>query len=110
MARKILYSPGYGAGWSTWMSGVPSKFACEYKPLIEAVERGEKLHQNHPLVLQFIADAKREFGIADDGYVCVLGAGSLAVEEVPDDALVRIDEYDGFESVETQAAAASSYF
>ena len=41
--RKILYSPGWGAGWSTWNSSIPTKFICEYQPIIEALEKGEDL-------------------------------------------------------------------
>lgn len=46
--RKILYSPGYGAGWSTWGGDTPEqkKFMLEYKPFIEALEcEGDDAYQ-----------------------------------------------------------------
>lgn len=38
--RKILYSPGYGAGWTTWHMGPPDQqeFMLSYEPFIEALE------------------------------------------------------------------------
>jgi hypothetical protein len=37
--RRILYSPGYGAGWTSWHGGptVQRKFMLEYKPIVDAV-------------------------------------------------------------------------
>lgn len=39
--RKILYSPGFGAGWTTWAHSDASavrRFMLEYQPFIDAVE------------------------------------------------------------------------
>jgi hypothetical protein len=111
--RKILYSPGFGAGWSTWNSGEVAKFMLEYKPIIEALERGEKIFDNrhtdyntkvttgeaHPALLQLEKDCLEKFG---EDYVCVLGADDLRVLEV--EGRVRIGEYDGSESVEEEGS------
>lgn len=37
--RSILYSPGYGGGWTSWHHGSDEerRFALEYAPFIEAV-------------------------------------------------------------------------
>jgi len=120
--RKILYSPGYGAGWSTWQYGLPQKFSCEYKPLIEAIEKCENLYGSHeptkyggypdppldddkyaewlskmhPAVQSFVKEARE---ISGKDYVCILGLRDLTVYKVEDDDVVRIDEYDGSESV-----------
>src|SRR6185312_5154986 len=111
LMTKILYSPGFGAGWSTWAhSDKPEfvKFMLTYPPLIEAVENGEKLMPDehrwntadtasahyHPAVRQGLAEAKEKFG---EDYVYCGGADQLAVAEVS--GPFRVDEYDGSESI-----------
>jgi hypothetical protein len=110
MPRKILYSPGYGAGWSTWNSGEVAKYMLEYQPIIEFIEGGGKFQDGecgqwkkedliHPLLKQLQAECLEKFG---KSYVCVLGARDLAVMEV--DGRVRIEEYDGSEGVECEGS------
>lgn len=109
--RKILYSPGYGAGWSSWNSGKSAKYMLEYQPIIEAIENGEKLciedkysssllneEIYHPSIIQLIRDCKEKFG--EDIYVG--GAEDLCIKYIEDYKRVRIHEYDGFESVEVE--------
>src|SRR4051812_36873366 len=93
---KILYSPGYGAGWSSWNHGSPefTKWLITYQPIIDALELGERLNETHPIMDQLKHEAKQMFG---EDYVCVLGADDLVVCEVS--GPFRIDEYDGSESV-----------
>lgn len=95
MGRKILYNPGYGAGWSTWQSGVPPSFSCTYQPIIEALERGESLSEEHPAVKQYVAECQEKFN--EDPYLG--GLHDLKIYDAPDGVAVRVDEYDGFESV-----------
>lgn len=108
--RKILYSPGYGAGWSSWSSGKVARLMLEYKPIVEALERGESMilegknkysssipdeEKYHPAIIQLIEECKK----LGENYVCVLGADKLSICPVEDGELVKIDEYDGSESV-----------
>ena len=95
--RKVLISPGYGAGWSSWNTGDVAKYMLEYAPIIAALERGEKMSTEHPAVLQLEKDCKEKFG---RDYICVLGADQLKVCEVK--GRVRINEYDGSESLEKE--------
>jgi hypothetical protein len=115
--RKILYSPGYGAGWTTWYSGSREEklFMLEYKPFIEALEKhstgdysdrrkrkskcigGEEVPEFLP-VEQFLEDWKAKFS-SDPPYLG--GLSDLEIYPVPDGTLVRIEEYDGYESVVT---------
>ncbi len=94
---KILYSPGYGAGWSSWNDGSPEfqKWLLTYPPIIEALERGERLAAEHPAVQSLEKQAREMFG---KDYVCVLGAGDLRIADVS--GPFRIDEYDGSERVQ----------
>lgn len=41
--RKVLISPGYGAGFSTWLEQHHRQLAAEFAPLIEAVESGSDI-------------------------------------------------------------------
>lgn len=93
--RKILFSPGFGAGWSTWNSGEVAKLMLEYQPIIEAIERGEKMGESHPAIQQLKRECSEKFGV---DYVCVLGADQLQVATVS--GPIRLDEYDGSESYE----------
>ena len=96
--RKILYSPGFGAGWSTWSSDREvARYMLTYQPIIDALERGEKMDVDHPAVKQLQADCLEKF---EKDYVCVLGANQLKVTTVH--GRVRVHEYDGSESVEVE--------
>lgn len=97
--RKILCTSRHGAGWSSCNGTTPEqkRFACEYSPIIEAIERGESLDEFHPLVVQFKAD----FAVKFDGYnACVLGAKDLEVVEFPDGSILYISDDDGLEHVQ----------
>ncbi len=97
--RKILYSPGYGAGWSSWASGELAKYMVTHAGIIEAVEAlgpHDHLTSSHPAVVKFMDECTECFG-----EVPYLGGMSyLKVMEV--EGRFRITEYDGWESVETE--------
>ncbi len=95
MSKKILYSPGYGAGWASWNSGPVGKFMAEYEPIINAIENDEPISE---LIVQMQKEIFEKFG---EEYVCVLGADQLKVTTVHDQ--YRINDYDGFESVEERS-------
>lgn len=99
MSRKILYSPGFGAGWSTWIS-VPTKFACEYQPIITALENKEVLTEEHPAILQFVKDCKEQF----DEKPYLGGLSDLIIGEISDDEQYQINEYDGAENIITKSS------
>lgn len=80
----ILYSPGFGAGWSTWNSD--HKGLVFDREIVEAVLAGDK---NKAIE---IAKAKYDDPFTD-------GACNLKVMWLPKGAQFRIDEYDGSESV-----------
>ena len=109
--RKILYSPGYGAGWSSWASGYIAKFMLEYKPLIDYIEEGGKIEKydsfdlfdkngkiildkiKNPILKQFASDCLEKFG--EVPYMG--GARDLKVATVY--GKVKINDYDGSESI-----------
>ena len=90
MTKKILYSPGYGAGWSTWVADKKIRLKMlTYKPLIEAIEMyGNSSEQWGRAIGQFEKDFP-------DVYMG--GARSLRVAIVS--GPFRVVEYDGSESI-----------
>ena len=82
----VVYSPGYGAGWTTWSVPVEGAFHPE---LVDAIERDASEEE-------LIKISERLFG--KDTYYG--GAGQLCIEWLPVGTAFRIDEYDGSESIE----------
>ena len=82
---KVLISPGWGAGWSTWEgAGLATN-----KRIIDAFERGISKEEMKELC-------------ADLGYgdVYMGGFDELKIVEVPAGKLFQIREYDGSEYIE----------
>lgn len=111
--RKILYSPGFGAGWTSWFHGSKEakKFMLEYKPFIEFLENGGKFigdkeallgesYDQIPVVRKFIEEFQHKFPEEEAPFFS--GLEDLAICKVPDNCLVSIHEYDGSESVRTK--------
>ena len=81
---KVLISPGYGAGWSTWNS---PEMAVDER-LIEAFENG-------------ISEEGMKQLCEELGYESYMGGfEDLEIVEVPRGSLFKIRVYDGYESIE----------
>lgn len=93
---KILISPGYGAGYSSWSSGSQKfiKFLLTYKPFIDCLESGNKITEE--MIETLKKDTDKLF--PERTYVCELGIDHLVVVEVDGPFLVH--EYDGYESID----------
>ena len=106
--RKILYSPGFGAGWTTWHYGTreEKEFMLTYQPFINALERGERIIES--LEEQFMVDFQSKFPDASDSTPYTGGLRDLTVREVA--GRVHIDEYDGSESVEEEFNQGDDYW
>ena len=87
---KILISPGFGAGWSTWEH---PNMAFD-RVLIEAFERGITLGEMEQLCIE--RGYTSPYG--DPPYMG--GFKQLEVREIPSGTLFKIREYDGSEFVE----------
>lgn len=93
-AVAVLYSPGYGAGWTTWAH-------------VDSV-RQQALFD--PELVQWVLDGKPEGKFNDDpqeyfaqkygGYIYTGGMYDLEIGWVAPGQKFRITEYDGFESLE----------
>lgn len=101
--KKLLYSPGFGSGWSTWNTQVAHEFAT-WAPLIEAVEalkEGESIEEDHPAVASLIEHCRVKLN--DQEFTGWLGElGSLAVFTGDGGTQYTIVEYDGHEAVQAQ--------
>lgn len=83
---KVLISPGYGAGWSTW-----NYIDLAFDPdIIQAFEAG----LNEKDMRDFIISLGYKVPYMG-GYEC------CKVVDIPKGTLFKIKEYDGYESIET---------
>ena len=88
----VLYSPGYGAGWSRQCWDEKDREILVFHPLlVEMVESGRE---------SLITDEwmKEHFG-EELGYIYCGGAEQLEIEWLPVGTRFVIDEYDGFETI-----------
>lgn len=85
----VLYSPGYGAGWSTWNGDKYREFLLHDEKLVDLVETNQ-----HSKIEDYVKS------VYSDEYVCVLGADQLRVEWVYPGTQFLITDYDGSESIE----------
>lgn len=106
---KIIISPPFGAGWTTWMHDIESMeddfWALTYQPLIAALETGsdEELAQAYH---SFAEEYEQRTG--EPFYSPIVGRNGgldrlradLAVCTVPEGKVFRVSEYDGSERVE----------
>jgi hypothetical protein len=111
--RKVLYSPGYGAGWSTWngFNKEQKRWLCEYQPFIDYIEKHGELprvskdtwgdeYDVTDLGMQVIRDWKAAFPDSPIPYLG--GMKNLTIRYLHDNEQYRIEEYDGRETVITR--------
>lgn len=102
----VLYSPGYGAGWSTWAHNKPDPQMLFDPHLVELVERLRKIPADWSGSWRLTLDARQLIDDIEtyceqewpDEYLG--GVKDLAIAWVPQGEYFRIHEYDGSESVE----------
>lgn len=83
----VLYSPGYGAGWSTWNSYCKETL-CMDSEIVQAVIDGD-INKAIEVALKKCPD------------IYTGGAEDLVVEWVKKGDMFEISEYDGNESIRT---------
>ena len=83
----VLYSPGFGAGWSTWSRGDYDNKTLFDPVIVNCVEAGDFEKLNTYMTLWY-----------PDMYLG--GMDSLEIAWLPEGTLFRIHEYDGSESIE----------
>lgn len=93
----VLYSPGYGAGWSTWNfeHGDQLIFDPSVVYMVEEMNAVEDEDSKQSWVENILAYCKRTY---PDGYFG--GADDLQIEWIPEGTMFKINEYDGSETIE----------
>jgi hypothetical protein len=86
----VLYSPGFGAGWSTWALGEIAEAITFDSRLVDLVLND----QRDKITEEYINELYGK-------YCYTGGASDLEIEWLPKGTLFKIDEYDGSESVVT---------
>lgn len=87
----ILVSPGFGAGWSTWV-GYDAEFYVFDPGLVELAEN----HASKKEVEDYLT---KKFG--PDHYAYTGGWGDVEVQWIDPGTRFVIEEYDGSESIRT---------
>ncbi len=88
----VLYSPGYGGGYTTWSS---SEGLSPFQPQVVAcllASRRDLITVDNLRMWMDIADN-------DDFSPYLGGVKDLEIEWLPKGTIFEIDEYDGFESI-----------
>lgn len=91
----VLYSPGYGAGWSTW-NGDNSAFFLFDESLV-------KLREENASLDDVEKHLKPKFG---EDHFCVLGWEDVEISWLPEGTAFVVEEYDGNERIVQHGDAA----
>ena len=91
----VIYSPGYGAGWSTWNTEEWGPLMSMHRDLCKLVDEG-KQEEAGTLAESLIRSAADD----PDKYVAVLGCDDLRLVWMSKGTAFRVIEYDGSESIE----------
>jgi hypothetical protein len=86
----VLYSPGFGAGWSTWTDDYGS--AIIFDPMMVGLVEQDKFDELKTYVTLKYPDAYQG------------GMSDLKVAWIPVGTMFKIREYDGSESIEYKEA------
>lgn len=116
----VLVSPGFGAGWSTWVYGDPDakEFAARYEPIVKFLLEGgkfEEIHKYRPnnyedpwndfeepgrtVLEQYCKEFEQRYG----NFPYLGGADQLKAMYHPEPAYIA--EYDGSETLDPHEEA-----
>jgi hypothetical protein len=100
---KVLVSPGFGAGWSTWFSTLTpaQEYATITDPRLIALAEDRTLDRHDDATLDRVRATLLEVLGPDGQDLYIGGWEDIAVREIPVGTLFKIREYDGSESIET---------
>lgn len=87
----VLFSPEYGAGWSSWAPDNALEFMLFDQSLVEAAERKASLEEVTAIVHSMFSNCPYTGGWEN-----------IRIEWLPVGTVFGIEEYDGHESVITE--------
>jgi len=94
----ILYSPGFGAGWSTWATASAEELLFD-PGLVELVEARDAVFDDK-VKYKAARAALDAYAAIKWPEVYIGGLDDVVIEWIPQGTRFRINEYDGSESVE----------
>ena len=90
----VIYSPGYGAGWSTWNPDSCSEFLLHDEGIVDLINSNLR-----SLIPSYI---RRNLPDKDQlGFLSLSGHTSLEIRWLDAGTFFRIQQYEGYETVET---------
>jgi hypothetical protein len=96
----VLYSPGFGAGWSTWNSIREGGDALLFDPsIVYMVEEMNKLDSEDSRRMDWVNNIMDYCRKTYPECYCG-GVDDLVVEWIPQGTMFKIHEYDGSENIE----------
>lgn len=93
----VLYSPGYGAGWSTWAENSERDLLLFDPDIVQLV-----LDRDSQLITPDEFESRVDMLWQLKSYTSYCSPGTLIIAWLPVGTLFKIDEYDGSESIITQ--------
>ena len=90
----VLYSPGHGAGWSTWCYHELAEFVTYDRRLVELAEREASEQEVKDLLSSLLGT---------DVHIYLGGWDQIKIAWMPQGTNFRINEYDGSEEIEFPA-------
>lgn len=93
----VLYSPGFGAGWSTWSLGHGDELVFDSQVVALVEDRDEGRITTEQLVALVESYCERAYGKNE---VYCGGVEDLVIEWMPVGTQFKINEYDGSESIQ----------
>lgn len=93
----VLYSPGYGAGWSTWAEGTERELLLYDPDIVQLV-----LDRNSQKITWAEFSEKVEMVWQLKSYTSYCDYETLQIMWIPEGSLFRVEEYDGSETVHMQ--------
>lgn len=93
----VLYSPGYGAGWSTWAEASERDLLLFDPDIVQLV-----LDRNSDVITPDEFEQKVDMIWQLKSYASYCSPATLEVMWLPVGTLFKVEEYDGSESIITQ--------
>jgi hypothetical protein len=88
----VLFSPGYGSGWSTWNEDHPR---IVFDPTVVEYVRTDGESMSRDDMIKYLKDTYPGIYIGSN-------FDDLAIEWIPQGTRFKITEYDGFESIQVE--------
>lgn len=94
----VMYSPGYGSGWSTWNRKYTKYFLFDIR-IIDYISKKKYIKEFSDEEVKIFIKELFNINYYDD-LPCLGGFWQLEIKLIPKNTMFKIREYDGSESIE----------